>query len=232
MRDIVSCFSENAVSVSNPSCSSYSNAACINPSLSPSVQNSVTCVYKITLSTQKQILITATWCKNNSSQGLSMNFGDEPSSTPPFRLNTNSRLFRKKKGSKLMESNNSNIEVFWDLSNAKYDTGPEPVDGFYVLVMVDSEIGLILGDMAEEAVTKRTRSGMDSRLWLEEKLVQKDQDRVEFSLLIYAYFLFVCLEFLVVLQTVLAFWYVMDGKQLDEALDKLKSTLGMRESLD
>lgn len=226
-----------------------------------------------------------------------MNFGDEPSSTPPFRLNTNSRLFRKKKGSKLMESNNSNIEVFWDLSNAKYDTGPEPVDGFYVLVMVDSEIGLILGDMAEEAVTRRfktatslakvslisrrehcsgntvystkaqfcdtgiahdilircsgendglrspvlsvsidkktvirvkrlqwnfrgnqiifvdnllvdlmwdvhdwffspasgyavfmfrTRSGMDSRLWLEEKLVQKDQDRVEFSLLIYA----------------------------------------------
>ena len=297
MRDIVSCFSENAVSVSNPSCSSYSNTACINPSLTPSVQNSVTCVYKITLSTQKQILVTATWCKNNSSQGLSMNFGDEPSSTPPFRLNTNSRLFRKKKGSKLMESNNSNIEVFWDLSNAKYDTGPEPVDGFYVLVMVDSEIGLILGDMAEEAVTRRfktatslakvslisrrehcsgntvystkaqfcdtgiahdilircsgendslrspvlsvsidkktvirvkrlqwnfrgnqiifvdnllvdlmwdvhdwffspasgyavfmfrTRSGMDSRLWLEEKLVQKDQDRVEFSLLIYA----------------------------------------------
>ena len=299
MRDIVSCFSENAVSVSHPSCSSYANTACVNPSLAPSVQNSVTCVYKITLSTtQKQILITVTWCKNqNSSQGLSINFGDDPSTPPPFRLNTNSRLFRKKKGSKTMESDNSNIEVFWDLSNAKYNTGPEPVDGFYVLVMVDSEIGLTLGDIAEEALTKkfkthtcvakvslisrrehcsgntvystkaqfcdtgivhdilikcsgendglrspvlsvcidkktvirvkrlqwnfrgnqiifvdnllvdlmwdvhdwffspasgyavfmfRTRSGMDSRLWLEEKLVQKDQDSVEFSLLIYA----------------------------------------------
>lgn len=268
----------------------------MKPGLTPSVQNSVTCVYKISLSTQKQILITVTWCKNHSSQGLSINFGDDPS-TPPFRLNTNSRLFRKKKGSKTVESDNSSIEVFWDLSTAKYGAGPEPVDGFYVLVVVDSEICLILGDMAEEAVSKkfkstasgakvslisrrehcsgntlystkaqfcdtgiahdilircsgeseglrspvlsvcidkktvmrvkrlqwnfrgnqtifvdnllvdlmwdvhdwffspasgyavfmfRTRSGMDSRLWLEEKLVQKDQERVEFSLLIYA----------------------------------------------
>ncbi|KAF5471004.1 hypothetical protein F2P56_011483 [Juglans regia] len=296
MRDMVSCFSESAVSVSHPSCSSYSNTACINPSLTPSVQNSVACVYKIILSTQKQVLITVTWCRNHSAQGLSISFGDD-SSTPTFRLNTNSRFFRKKKGSRLMESDNSSFEVFWDLSNAKYDTGPEPVDSFYVLVMADSEMGLILGDMAEEAAAKkfkatsvakvslisrrehcsgntlystkaqfsdtgiahdilircggseseglrspvlsvcidnktvirvkrlrwnfrgnqsifvdnllvdlmwdvhdwffnpasgyavfmfRTRSGMDSRLWLEEKLVQKDQERVEFSLLIYA----------------------------------------------
>nr|TKR84821.1 hypothetical protein D5086_0000254020 [Populus alba] len=202
------------------------------------------------------------------------------------------------KGSKLVESDTVKIEVFWDLSSAKYELGPEPVEGFYVLVMVDSEIGLILGDVGEETLTKkfktsstpiakatlisrqehcsgntlyatraqfcdtgiqhdivircsgeneglkhpvlsvcidkktvirvkrlqwnfrgnqtifldgllvdllwdvhdwfynpgsgyavfmfRTRSGMDSRLWLEEKLVQKDQERVEFSLLIYA----------------------------------------------
>jgi hypothetical protein len=202
------------------------------------------------------------------------------------------------KGNKLIESDTVKIEVFWDLSSAKYELGPEPVEGFYVLVMVDSEIGLILGDVGEETLTKkfktsstpiakvtlisrqehcsgntlyatkaqfcdtgiqhdivircsgeneglkhpvlsvcidkktvirvkrlqwnfrgnqtiflegllvdllwdvhdwfynpgsgyavfmfRTRSGMDSRLWLEEKLVQKDQERVEFSLLIYA----------------------------------------------
>ncbi|KAJ7981124.1 DUF868 family protein [Quillaja saponaria] len=297
MRDIVSCFSENAVNVSHSSCSSYSNNACISPSSIPSVQFSVTSLYKIILSsTQKHVLITVTWCRNHSAQGLSIGYGDDPT-TATFKLNTNTRLFRKKKGTKLIESDNSKIEFFWDLSNAKYDTGPEPVDGFYVLVIVDSEIGLVLGDMAEEAVGKkfktstpvakvslisrrehcsgntlyttkaqfcdtgnshdimikcsaenegfkspvlsvcidkktvirvkrlqwnfrgnqtifvdgllvdflwdvhdwffnpssgyavfmfRNRSGLDSRLWLEEKLVQKERDKVEFSLLIYA----------------------------------------------
>ncbi|KAI4334282.1 hypothetical protein L6164_018992 [Bauhinia variegata] len=298
MRDIISCFSENAVNVSHSSCASYSKNACITPSLTPSIQNSVSCVYRIILSTQKQLLITVTWCKNHSTQGLSVNFGDDPTATAAeFRLNTNSRFFRKKKGSKLMESDESKIEVFWDLSNAKYDTGPEPIDGFYVSIIVDSEIGLILGDMAEEAMAKkfktsnpvakvslvsrrehcsgntlyatkaqfcdtgtwhdilircsgeneglkspvlsvcidkktvirvkrlqwnfrgnqtifvdgllvdllwdvydwffnpasgfavfmfRTRSGLDTRLWLEEKMMQKEKDTVEFSLLIYA----------------------------------------------
>ncbi|XVF19771.1 hypothetical protein REPUB_Repub11eG0139600 [Reevesia pubescens] len=295
MRDIVSCFNENAVNVSHSSCSSYSSNACISPSLVPSVQNAVTGIYKVILSTEKQFLIKVAWCKNQTGQGLSINFGDDPSTC--FKLNTNLRFFSKKKGNKVIESDHSKIEVFWDLSTAKYDTGPEPVDGFYVLVMVDSEIGLILGDMAEEAVTKkfktttpvakvslisrqehcsgntlystkaqfcdtgivhdilircsgehegqrhpvlsvyidkktvirvkrlqwnfrgnqtifvdgllvdlmwdvhdwffnpatgsavfmfRTRSGLDSRLWLEDKLVQKDQDRVEFSLSIHA----------------------------------------------
>ncbi|KAL7115339.1 hypothetical protein ACP275_04G178000 [Erythranthe tilingii] len=32
----------------------------------------------------------------------------------------------------------------------------------------------------------RTRSGLDSRLWLEEKMVQKDLDKVDFSFIIYA----------------------------------------------
>ncbi|XP_038707754.1 uncharacterized protein LOC120002957 isoform X2 [Tripterygium wilfordii] len=297
MRGIASCLSENAINVSHSSCSSYPNHACVSPSLTPSVQNAVTCIYKVILSNQKQLLIQVTWCKNQTTQGLTINFNNNTSTS--FRLNTNSRLFRKKKGNKMIEADTSSkIEVFWDLSNAKYDTGPEPVDGFYVLIMVDSDIGLILGDLGEEATTKkfktsnpapkvtlisrqehcsgnalyatkaqfcdtgiphdilircsgenedlkhpvmsvcidkktvirvkrlqwnfrgnqtifidgllvdlmwdlhdwffnpvsgsfavfmfRTRSGSDSRLWLEEKLVQRDQEKAEFSLLIYA----------------------------------------------
>ncbi|XP_054813199.1 uncharacterized protein LOC129313816 [Prosopis cineraria] len=156
MRDVISCFRENAVNVSPySSCSSFSNNACISPSLIPSIQNSVSCVYKITLCTQKQLLITITWIKNHSNQGLSVNFNDDDPATAIFRLNTNSRFFRKKKGSKFLESGDSKIELFWDLSNAKYDSAPEPLDGYYLLILVDSEIALILGDTAEEIVTKK-----------------------------------------------------------------------------
>ncbi|XP_075500212.1 uncharacterized protein LOC142538801 [Primulina tabacum] len=295
MRDFASCFGENAVRLSDTSCSSRSNNSTISPSLIPSTRDSVTCFYRTVLSTQKQVLITVTWCKNALTQGLNITLGDDYSSS--FKLNTNSRLFRKLKGSKSMEFTDSKVEVFWDLSTAQYQTGPEPMDGYYVLIMFGSELGLILGDMVDEAMARklktgtriakfsllsrqehfsgstlystkvqfsetgvphdilircsgedeglkypvlsvcvdkkmvtrvdrlqwnfrgnqtifldgllvdlmwdvhdwihnsgqgyavfmfRTRSGVDNRLWMEEKMVQKDQDKVEFSLIIYA----------------------------------------------
>ncbi|MED6155482.1 hypothetical protein PIB30_005686 [Stylosanthes scabra] len=186
MRDIVSCFSENAVNVSNyTSCSSSSSYASIhNPCIinqttlsssssspnSPSIQNSVSSLYKLVLSTLKHFFFTVTWCRSHSNQGLTITFGNnnevhDPSSAPAtFRLNTNSRFFRKKKGSKLIElcdgsSSSSKIEVFWDLSNARYESGPEPVEGFYLVILVDTEVGLVLGgDAAEEFTSKKLKS--------------------------------------------------------------------------
>ncbi|KAK7404825.1 hypothetical protein VNO78_05807 [Psophocarpus tetragonolobus] len=161
MRDIVSCFSENAVNVSHSSisCSSYANKGCISSSIAPSTPNSISSIYKLILSTLKQVLITVTWCRTHSNQGLTITFNNED--PPPFRLNTNSRFFRKKKGTKILEpsspdSESSKIEIIWDLSSAKYESGPEPVQGFHVVIIIDSEIGLVLGDTsAEETLSKR-----------------------------------------------------------------------------
>lgn len=157
MRDFASCFSEYAVQVSDTSCSSYSSNPCISPGLIPSVQNAVTCLYKTILSNQKHILITLTWCKNSLSQGLSIAFGDDQSTA--VKLATNSRIFRKLKGSKTVEFDSSSIEIFWDLSAARYEAGPEPVDGYYVFVAVDSELGPVLGDMGPEASLRRLKAG-------------------------------------------------------------------------
>lgn len=158
MRDFASCLSEYAVEVSDASCSSYSNKSCISPNLIPSLQIAVACLYKIILSNKNQLLITITWCKNNMSQGLNITFGDDTSST--FKLNTNSRFFRKKKGTKSLESNNSKCEIMWDLSAAQYKSGPEPVQGYYLCIIVDSELGLVLGDMAQDITTKKLKNGI------------------------------------------------------------------------
>jgi hypothetical protein len=299
MRELSSCFSEYAIQVaSDASCSSSNQSCTSSTNLIPSIQYSVTYVYKSTLSNQEQNLITVTWIKNSTTHGLSISFGNDQLNN--FKLNTNSRFFRRLKGTKFLEVNESRIEINWDLSAANYNTGPEPVNGYYVIISIGSELGLILGDLAEKRVkpgtqmakfslvsrkehfsgntlysTKaqfcdsgaehdilikcsgetegfkhpilsvwidkknvirvkrlqwnfrgnhsifvdgllvdlmwdvhdwffkpcssssssssgfavfmfRTRSGMDSRLWLEEKMLQKEQEKIEFSLLIYA----------------------------------------------
>ncbi|KAA8518618.1 hypothetical protein F0562_016092 [Nyssa sinensis] len=163
MRNIATCYSEHAIKVSDFNCSGPSNQAYLSPNLIPSIQNAVTCIYKAKLSTKKQLLITVTWC-NLLGQGFTIGIGDHPSSS--FKLNTNSRHSRKLKGTKTFESCNSRIEVFWDLSTARYDVGPEPVNGFYLLVLVDSELSLLLGDMDKELNEKMFRTDISDEKFL------------------------------------------------------------------
>lgn len=157
--DLVSCYSQYAVQVSeSSSCSSYTTASsCIvSPNLIPSTQTAVCCLYKTTLSTGELHFIAVTWYRNATTQGLQINSGDD--STTAFRLNTHSGLFRKKKGSKSFQINDSKFEVYYDLSSAQYAAGAEPVEGYYVLIMVDSELGLLIGDMTEEAAVKKLKT--------------------------------------------------------------------------
>ncbi|XP_010417926.1 PREDICTED: uncharacterized protein LOC104703590 [Camelina sativa] len=175
MRDLVSCFSENSINVTHPlslslsspsssSCSKYTtNNVCISPSsLIPSTQTTITSIYRIALS-KHHLIIKVTWCNphNNNGLSISVSSADQNPSTP-LKLNTSSRFFRKKKGNKSVDSDLGRIEVFWDLSSAKYDSnlcGPEPINGFYVIVLVDAQLGLLLGDTSEETLRKKGFSG-------------------------------------------------------------------------
>ncbi|XP_073317328.1 uncharacterized protein [Primulina huaijiensis] len=59
-------------------------------------------------------------------------------------------IIRKIRGTEAFEACSSKVEMFWDLCGAEYGSGPEPINGFYVLLLISSELCLILGNMDHE----------------------------------------------------------------------------------
>ncbi|CAI9764917.1 unnamed protein product [Fraxinus pennsylvanica] len=86
-------------------------------------------------------------------QGLSVGVDD---STNQCLCKTDIKpgLFSKKKGSKKLEANLFKIDIYWDLSSAKFGSGPEPLKGFYVGLVFEKQMILLLGDMRKEALKK------------------------------------------------------------------------------
>lgn len=146
MRDFPSCFGESGIQVADSSSSSSSSST-----TSKTAQNLVTCVYQCKLkgssSSSSSLTITVTWTKNLMGQGLSIGI-DDSSRRCLCKVDIKPWLFSKRKGSKTLESSDdsSKIDLLWDLSNAKFGPGPEPLGGFHLAVMFAGEPVLILGD--------------------------------------------------------------------------------------
>ncbi|KAJ3674630.1 hypothetical protein LUZ60_005246 [Juncus effusus] len=138
MRDFPSCFGESGVQIADSS-----------GKASP---NLVTCLYQAYL-LNKPCVITITWCKTMMGQGLTISI-DDSSSQCLCKLDIKPWLFSKRKGSKTLEIDTGKLEIYWDLSRAKFGSGPEPSEGYYVAVLFDSEMVLLLGDLPKEAYRK------------------------------------------------------------------------------
>ncbi|XP_022937683.1 uncharacterized protein LOC111444013 [Cucurbita moschata] len=146
MRDFPSCFGENGVQVADFSSSNNGKTA----------QNLVTCVYQCRLR-GRSCLISITWSKNLMGQGLSIAI-DDTSNQCVCKVDIKPWLFSKRKGSKSLEAYSCKIDVYWDLSNAKFGSGPEPLEGYYVGIVVDKQMVLVLGDLRKEAFKKSNSS--------------------------------------------------------------------------
>ncbi|XP_061346457.1 uncharacterized protein LOC133292098 [Gastrolobium bilobum] len=142
MREFPSCFGENGVQVADSSSSSTTRAA----------QNVVTCVYQCKLR-GRSCLITVSWTKTLMGQGLSVGI-DDLDNHCLCKVEIKPWLFSKRKGSKNLEVQYGKIDIFWDLSCAKFGSGPEPLEGFYLAVVFNHEMVLLLGDLKNEACKK------------------------------------------------------------------------------
>ncbi|KAK9139821.1 hypothetical protein Scep_009502 [Stephania cephalantha] len=149
MRDFPSCFGENGVQVADSSSGTSKNA-----------QNLVTCVYQSRLH-GKPCLINITWFKNLMGQGISVGI-DDSTNQCLCKVDIKPWLFSKRKGYKNLEAEMSKVDVFWDLTSARYGSGPEPLEGFYLAVVFDREMVLVLGDLTKEAFKKTNSSPSSS----------------------------------------------------------------------
>lgn len=119
-------------------------------------QNFVTCLYRVNVAHLCRF-VTATWSKNLASHSLCIaveNFDDEEPYTCKIDLKT--WQFWGKKGLKSFKVDEQRVDVFWDFRSAKFSSSPEPCSDYYVALVSNAEVFLVLGDQKTDAL-KRTK---------------------------------------------------------------------------
>ncbi|KAL1829344.1 hypothetical protein ACET3Z_007756 [Daucus carota] len=114
-------------------------------------------------------LFALTWSKNVLSRSLHVHYTSHDvvsdQSFPSFTLHLKPFLFWKKHGSRKLavspSLNAKNPRIFYDFSNAKFGSRPEPESGFYIAVVLDGDMILLIGDSQKQAYS-RTKSSSSS----------------------------------------------------------------------
>ncbi|KAF9610654.1 hypothetical protein IFM89_023910 [Coptis chinensis] len=122
-----------------------------------SAQCTVTCVYHAKLVGMCRN-VTVVWCKNLINHSLNITVdspGDENNYT--CKIDFKPWHFWTKKGFKPFDVEGKRVDVFWDLRRAKISGSPEPYMDYYVAMVFDEEVVLLLGDYKKKAY-KRTKS--------------------------------------------------------------------------
>lgn len=111
-------------------------------------------VYRTKIADQCR-LITITWCKNLMLHGLSVSVeGPEGEAQYSCKVELKPWYFWRKQGSKrltLHGNNKAAVDIFWDLKAAKFKSETEPTSEYYVAVVCDQEVVLLIGDLKKEA---------------------------------------------------------------------------------
>ncbi|RDY07300.1 hypothetical protein CR513_08605, partial [Mucuna pruriens] len=120
--------------------------------------NSVTFVYQTKVAESLRG-VTVSWCKNPTDHFLSMsveNTLEENKYT--CKIDLASGQSWGKKGLKSFDIQGARVDIFWDLRKAKFsNTNPQPCSGYYVALVHNKEVLLLLGDLEKDAYD-RTKS--------------------------------------------------------------------------
>ncbi|MBA0640260.1 hypothetical protein Goklo_023215 [Gossypium klotzschianum] len=120
-------------------------------------QTTVTLMYQTNLVGYLQS-ITILWCKNLMNHSLTIMVNSmEGTSQYSCKIDLKPWHFWSRKGYKSFHVDGKQVDVYWDLRSAKFNSSPEPTADYYVALVADQEVALLLGDYKKKAY-KRTKS--------------------------------------------------------------------------
>lgn len=120
-------------------------------------QSTVTCFYQANVAGFWRN-VNVLWCKNLMNHSLHITVDNvEGDSHYSCKIDVKPWHFWSKKGYKTFEVEGNQVEVYWDLRSAKFSGSPEPCSDYYVALVSDEEVVLLLGDYKKKAY-KRTKS--------------------------------------------------------------------------
>ncbi|GAA0156979.1 hypothetical protein LIER_38384 [Lithospermum erythrorhizon] len=122
-------------------------------------QSSVTCVYQTHIGGYWRN-ITVHWTKNlmNHCVALCVDSTVDIFQPSTCKIELKPWHFWSKKGYKTFEVDGNQLEAYWDLRSSKFSSGsPEPISDFYIALVSEEEVVLLLGDYKDK-VFKKTKA--------------------------------------------------------------------------
>uniref|UniRef100_A0A1J3GSB8 DUF868 domain-containing protein n=1 Tax=Noccaea caerulescens TaxID=107243 RepID=A0A1J3GSB8_NOCCA len=121
-------------------------------------QSSVTCIYQAHI-TGFWRNVRVLWSKNLMNHSLTvMVTSVQGDMSYCCKIDLKPWHFWNKRGYKSLEVEGNNVDVYWDFRSAKFNNnGPEPSSDFYVALVSEEEVVLLIGDHKKKAF-KRTKS--------------------------------------------------------------------------
>ncbi|GLU21706.1 hypothetical protein SLE2022_378310 [Rubroshorea leprosula] len=111
-------------------------------------------VYRTKLAGQGR-LITVTWCKNLLLHGLCVSVqGSKSDEHHRCKVEMKPWHFWRKQGSKHLVVDGRAVNVVWDIKAAKFNGETEPQSDYYVAIVCEEEVVLLLGDLKKDAFRK------------------------------------------------------------------------------
>ncbi|AEC05808.1 hypothetical protein AtNW77_Chr2g0224641 [Arabidopsis thaliana] len=120
-------------------------------------QSTVTCIYQAHISGFWRN-VTVLWSKNLMNHSLMVMVTNvEGDMNYCCKVDLKPWHFWNKKGYKSFDVEGNPVEVYWDFRSAKFTSSPEPSSDFYVALVSEEEVVLLVGDYKKKAF-KRTKS--------------------------------------------------------------------------